>query len=139
MRISPDSFFACDKEAGHETTRWSYQWSLKVSAPPPPLLPFIRPCIYPYSGKFSWVQFSRFSRISGYPRKLDPRNKYGRTVYNGHDRPCPRKLNRRNFEDWHVPSSPTACATLRKRLTRTDSTNSDYSKQVIRFYMHKRI
>jgi hypothetical protein len=49
---------------------------------------------------FHGVQFSRFSRISGYPRKLDPRNKYDCTVYNGHDRTRPQKLNRKNFEDW---------------------------------------
>jgi hypothetical protein len=39
----------------------------------------------PYSGKFRGVQFSWFSRISGYPRKLDPQNKYDCTVHSGHD------------------------------------------------------
>ncbi len=32
--------------------------------------------IFTVAGNFRGVQFSRFSRISGYPRNLDPRNKY---------------------------------------------------------------
>jgi hypothetical protein len=36
--------------------------------------------------------------MSGYPRKLDPRNKFDCTVYYGHARTHPRKLNRENFE-----------------------------------------
>jgi hypothetical protein len=48
---------------------------------------------YRIAGNFHGVQFSRF------PRKLDPRNKYDCTVYNGHDRQHPRKLNREIFED----------------------------------------
>jgi hypothetical protein len=45
----------------------------------------------PYSEKFSWGPI-----FSGYAQKLDPRNKYDCTVYNGHDRTRPQKLN---FED----------------------------------------
>ncbi len=52
------------------------------------------------AGNFRGIQFSRFSRISGYQRKLDPRNKYNCTVYSRHDRTRPRNLNRENFEDW---------------------------------------
>jgi hypothetical protein len=47
---------------------------------------------YRIAGNFRGIQFLR---ISSYPR-----NKYNCTVYNGHDRPHPRKLNRENFEDW---------------------------------------
>jgi hypothetical protein len=39
--------------------------------------------------------FRGFSRKSGYPQ-----NKYDCTVYNGHDRMRPQKLNCENFEDW---------------------------------------
>ena len=56
--------------------------------------------LYRIVGNFRGVQFSRFSQISGYPRKLDLRNKYDCTVYNGHDGARPRKLNRENFADW---------------------------------------
>ena len=55
---------------------------------------------YHIAGNFRGIQFSWFSRISGYPRKLDPRNKYDCTVYNGHDGTRPRKLNHENFADW---------------------------------------
>jgi hypothetical protein len=55
---------------------------------------------YCIAGNFRGVQFSWFLRISGYPRKLDPRNRYDCTVYNGHNRMHPRKLNHENFEDW---------------------------------------
>ncbi len=51
------------------------------------------------AGNFRGVQFSRFSQISGYQRKLDPQNEYNCTVYNGHDRMHPQKLNRENIED----------------------------------------
>jgi hypothetical protein len=56
---------------------------------------FISPCII---FNFRGVQFSRFSRISGYPQKLDPRNMYDCTVYIGQDRTRPQNLNRENFE-----------------------------------------
>jgi hypothetical protein len=48
---------------------------------------------------FVGVNFRGFAdkRLSA---KLDPRNKYDCTVYNGYDRPHPRKLNRENFGDW---------------------------------------
>ena len=59
----------------------------------------IKDMCLPYSGKISWVQFLRFSRISYYPQKLDPRNKHDCIVYE-HERARPRKLNRENFEDW---------------------------------------
>jgi hypothetical protein len=59
-----------------------------------------QPSIVRYSGNFRGVQFSRFSQICGYPRKLDLRNKYNCTVYNGQDCMHPRKLNRESFEDW---------------------------------------
>jgi hypothetical protein len=54
---------------------------------------------YRIAGNFRGVQFSCFSRISGYLRKIDSQNKNNRTVYNGHDRTRPWKLNRENFED----------------------------------------
>ena len=56
--------------------------------------------LYRIAGYFRGVQFLWFSRISGYPQKLDPRNKYDCIVYNGHDGARPRKLNRENFADW---------------------------------------
>ena len=56
--------------------------------------------MYRIAGNFREVQFSRFSQISDYPRKLDPRNKHDCTVYNEHECAHPRKLNRENFEDW---------------------------------------
>jgi hypothetical protein len=59
---------------------------------PPNVILWVLPC----SGKFRGSKFSRFSPISGYLRKLDPQNMYDCTVYNGHDRSHPRKLN----EDW---------------------------------------
>jgi hypothetical protein len=37
--------------------------------------------------------------MSGYLRKLDPRNKYDCTVYTGHDCMRPQKLNCENIED----------------------------------------
>jgi hypothetical protein len=40
------------------------------------------------------------ARIAGYPRKLDPRNKCDCAMYKVHDRTRPRKINRKNFEDW---------------------------------------
>jgi hypothetical protein len=48
--------------------------------------------IYRIAGNFRGVQFSLFSRMSGYPRKLDPCNKHDCTVYNGHIRMNPRKV-----------------------------------------------
>jgi hypothetical protein len=51
----------------------------------------------PYSGKFSWGPISRFSRVRGYQRKLDPRNKYDCTLYNGNDSTHPRILNREKY------------------------------------------
>jgi hypothetical protein len=56
-------------------------------------------------GNFRGVQFSRFSQISGYPRKLDPRNKYDCTVYNGHDCTRPRKLKLGPHENFPLYSS----------------------------------
>jgi hypothetical protein len=52
---------------------------------------------YRIAGNFRGVQFSR---ISGYPQKLDPLNMHDCKVYNGHDRARLRNLNRENFEDW---------------------------------------
>jgi hypothetical protein len=62
----------------------------------------VKEYVYCIVGNFSGVQFSPFSQISGHPRILDPRNMYDCTVYmyNRHYRTHPRKLNRKNIEDW---------------------------------------